>query len=89
MGFMVDDKFHINTVRAIQLDPIAKKIWEDIVQNPPEFFNTLSSREVTFKVFGMNIPLVYSIEHLTSNNRFELIEYVPTNKFFKLVKRML
>ena len=89
MGFMSDDEYHIHTMRAIESDPIAKRVWENLLADPPKFFNTLSSRKVIFKVFGMNIPLVYSVEPVTNNSRFELIEYTPTNKMFKLLKRIL
>lgn len=89
MGFMQDDEFYKNTVKAIEAEPIANKIWKKILANPPKFFSTLNSRTVVFKLFGFNVPLIYSIEPMSSNNRFELIEYTPTNKFVRLLSKIV
>lgn len=89
MGFMKDDEFYSNTIKTIENEPIANKIWEGILDNPPKFFSTLNSRTVVFKLFGFNVPLVYSIEPMSSNNRFEMIEYTPTSKFVRLLNKIL
>lgn len=87
-GFYTKEPSHITALKYIQKNPIAKKVWEEIVMNPPSYINTLESRNIKFSVSKMDFSMTYSIEQLSSNHRFAVIEYTPTNKIINLLNKL-
>ncbi len=86
---MVDDKYYKYALDSINQNSVAKNAWQRITSQPIVNLQTLSTRKVHFKVYGMSIPLYYSNEHLKRNKRFQIIEYTPTNKLLQLLSKIL
>jgi len=75
-------------LKAINENLVAKKIWNEIVEKKGQLEDYQDTRKVAFTMNGMKISMEYSIEPMQENNRFELIEYVPTGRLFKLLAKL-
>lgn len=86
MGFMVDDEHYLQAIEYVNSNPIASKVWKQVQIDKPKDINFIEHRTVTFKFFGIDIPLVYSVEPVIMNERFRIVQYTPTNAIVKLLK---
>lgn len=87
LDFITDDENITNTIKMIESHPIAGKIWDRIKLQKEINTTELDSRTATFMIHGLKVRLRYGREYLNSNPRFEVIEYVPTNRLIKLLSR--
>lgn len=87
--FMVGDKFLKDSINAINSNKIAQKVWGKINEQKPRDINTMQSRKVKFKLGKLDIDMWYSVELVSMNPRFEIIEYIPTNKILRLLTRIV
>jgi len=88
VGFMIGDEYFLDFLKAINENLVAKKIWNEIVEKKGQLEDYQDTRKVAFTMNGMKISMEYSIEPMQENNRFELIEYVPTGRLFKLLAKL-
>jgi hypothetical protein len=64
--------------------PVASRVWNEIRSNPADIY-TLQAKSIPFNIKGVKVNLSYSREPLPSDPRFQVIEYVPTNKLLRIV----
>jgi transcriptional regulator with XRE-family HTH domain len=89
MHFMIGDPHYENILKIIRANPIISKIWNSYTNNPPEQIPPHESRKVTFVVNGMKLPLVYFAETLMGFNRFQILDYKPTNLLHKILSKII
>ncbi len=73
-------------IELISRTPVANRIWQRVLRDPGNV-NSLPSKEITFVFKGMKIKMNYARERLSSNPRFETIEYIPNNKLVRLLSK--
>jgi transcriptional regulator with XRE-family HTH domain len=88
MSFMEGDHCFEEALEFIKNDPFSKKIWNEILKNPPKNVYGLEQRKVNFKVHGLNIEMIYAVEPLRNNERFRIVEYTPTSKVMRLLSKL-
>ncbi len=85
MGFMQDDPYYIKILEAINNNDIARKIWNDINTNKERVsVFTPKDRFASFKILGHEFKMHYSNEQLQKYRRFDVVEYIPSDKIIKL-----
>lgn len=87
-GFMIGDPSYESTVEYINKNELTRKLWKKAQEPDFETISSAEARGVTFKVFGLSISMKYSVESLPSDNRFDIVEYIPTNKIMKLLSKI-
>ncbi len=90
VGFMVTDYFNIATKELIFNSPLAKKFWDQAEEkylSGNELY-TLDSRKVTFKFGSFKVPMFYTVEPVMWDDRFQIIEYTPTNSIVRLLQKL-
>ncbi len=89
-SFMADDEIIIRTIKLIKSEAYLLNMWNRISTLNPQvnYFSDLTSRKVTFKFMGIKIPMYYTNELLFGNEKFYLVEYIPTNKLLKWLSRL-
>lgn len=90
VGFMICDEKNLETIEFILHNSEAKKYWEeshkDYLENKSIY--TLESRKVTFKFGFLTVPMYFTVEPLTWNERFQMVEYMPTNLIIRLLQKL-
>lgn len=89
VSFMQGEPEQQEVLKTIYSHPIARKIWKEIIQNPPTSVNTLEGRTVKFSIGKFKINMVYSAEYLSKHQRFVMIEYAPSSRILKLLSKAL
>ncbi len=86
VGFMKDDKFYLEGVKYIRSNPIASRIFDDILNGKIKpNVNSINSKIIVYNWFGMKFRLKYFREKLATRFRFETLEYFPTNRLLKFI----
>lgn len=92
VGFMVDDEYFLSTVKLIENDPMAGKIWKEVLRDAKDQKNNnfLSSADavVYFNLKGFKVGLRYSRQPLFDYPNFEIIEYHIENPILKRLYSM-
>jgi transcriptional regulator with XRE-family HTH domain len=89
MGFMEDDPYYIKILQTINNNEISKRIWNEInVKNENISVFTPKDRFACFKILGHEFKMHYSNEQLQKFRRFDVVEYIPTDKLLKLFTRL-
>ena len=88
MEYMVDDKYYKQAKEVVSKYPGVYKIWKGIADVDINF-NSLDAKRVEFNIYGIKTKLYFSREAVWKYPRFETIEYVPNNKFLKLVQKVI
>ncbi len=89
MGFMVDDPYYQDAIETINRAEFSKRIWEEVQSKPPLNLLVREMRRVDFKILGFTIPLYYANEYLKQDRRFQIVEYQPTGKLLKFLKKKI
>lgn len=90
VGFMQDDEYFQNSVRAIRKNPLASRIWDEIVKANDYKYPVRVGRVVYFNVFKtFDVPMIYNYEPLLNASRFQLVVWTPENKFLKTLTKLL
>ena len=89
MGFMKDDPYYLKIIKEIKNNDKAKKIWKDINSQSNVSLFSNPQRKISFKVMGKNFKMNYSNEHLQRFKRYDVVEYIPNNWFFKEFKKFI
>jgi len=89
MGFMEDDPYYKKIVTTINNNEQACKIWEDInIKKDRVSVFTPNDRFACFKILGHEFKMHYSNEQLQKYKRFDVVEYIPTDKLLRLFTRI-
>lgn len=88
LSFMVGDKYYEEAIQQINANEVAKKAWEKVVTNKVRDIHSLETRRVYFKVGPVKVAMYYSVEPVLNNERFRVVEYIPTSKVLKLLKNL-
>lgn len=82
--FMADDPVISEVIQSIKQNKLVENVWKEVLRNKGKHEQSIESRRVYFNLKGITVELNYSRDKLQHNPRFEIIEYVPTNKIIKL-----
>lgn len=88
LSFMIGDKYYEEAIQQINANAVAKKAWEKVINNKVRDIHSLETRKVYFKVGPMKVAMYYSVEPVLNNERFRVVEYMPTNKVLRLLKNL-
>ncbi|MBD3280141.1 helix-turn-helix domain-containing protein [Candidatus Dojkabacteria bacterium] len=88
MGFMKDDKWYKRIENVLGSDPDLLKLWEKADVKEINF-NSLETRRIPLKIGGMEINMTLYREPQWKYPRFETVEYVPNNRFLRIVKSLI
>jgi len=86
MSFMIGDSYFEEAVRQIHSNEVAKEAWEKVINDKPRDIHSLETRKVFFNVGPIKVGMFYSVEPVLKNERFRVVEYIPTNKVLRLLK---
>lgn len=86
MSFMKDDIYYQEALKQINSHKLAKKVWKKVVSQELKDIHTLDSRKVYFKFSGIKIGMYYTVEPVLDNERFRIVEYIPSQKVLKKLR---
>ncbi len=89
MGHMKEDYWYKRAVEYIRMHPLASRVYDQIIANPPKDFNDMGNRTVYFKSHGIKIKMNFSKESIPKFERFKMIQYYPDNKVIRLLSKLL
>lgn len=90
VGFMNDDVYFQQTIKGINSNPTAKRIWEEIVKEKNPNYHFRDGRIAYFKIVSnITVPFIYYYEPLLNNSRFRVVEWIPQNPFFNIISKFL
>src|SRR5260221_6195037 len=89
VGFMVDDPVFREAETSILSDTVSLKIWEKVKTEPVVGIHLPESRKIDFKFGPLKISMYYFDEPLPKYRRFEIVEYLPSNKLLKYLKKII
>lgn len=85
MSYMDDDVIYQRTIKEINKNQTAKKVWGSIQNINNQTVLTQGERVVHFNLFGIKFPLYYAFQYLPSNRKFYIVEFVTANKILKFL----
>lgn len=88
MYFMVDDPVYQSTLEIIKQDKLAWHIWNEVKHAHFKEVYPLEERKVVFNFWGIPVSLNFSVEPYLANERFRIVEYIPTNKIIKMFSNL-
>lgn len=90
IGFMICDEINLETKKLILDNEMARTFWNEAERKYLEGkeLYTLDSRKVTFNFGSFKVPMFYTVEPVTWDDRFQIIEYTPTNLIVRLLQKL-
>jgi transcriptional regulator with XRE-family HTH domain len=76
-SFMFDDETYLETLQFINSVPTYQEMWQEICNSPKSHIHSLQYRKVKFATPQGPVKMIYSVEALQANRRFQIIEYLP------------
>lgn len=89
MSYMDDDEIYQQTVKAINKNSRAVKIWNKVVSRGLRSFPRKEERIIPFDIWGVKFKLFYVWNELPVNSRFEVVEYYTNSKVLNLLKKFI
>ncbi|MBN1332046.1 helix-turn-helix domain-containing protein [Candidatus Dojkabacteria bacterium] len=89
ISFMKDDKIYQVSIEEIEKHPKIFEYWNSLDTEKLGVFYEKDERIVPFKVGPVKFKMMYARERLLDNPRFEIVEYIPVNKYFRTVQNLL
>lgn len=86
-GHMIDDESYLAQRELILSDPIASRIWFEVINNGHNNIFKYDEHFITFNYFGTELKLRYINEPLAKYKRFHIIEYIPTDELKMLLAK--
>jgi len=85
MGFMIGDACYDEALKYIMAEPYTREIWKKAISQKQRDVHDYETRKVVFKLGPLKIKMFYSVEAVLNNERFEIVEYIPSNKLLKYI----
>ncbi len=86
--FMIGDECYEDMIKKINNNDLAKKYWDLYTSKEIPAHSPWESRTITFRAYGVNFKMTYSLESYWFNQKFRIVEYIPTNTALKLLKKI-
>jgi transcriptional regulator with XRE-family HTH domain len=87
MHFMKGDQYYKKVMKWVNATELTKTLWKELEMGKHNL-RTNENRTATFKVFGQEIKLSYTNEHLPKQTRFRLLDYKPTNFLLRTLSQL-
>ncbi len=88
VGFMGDDPIFQKSLKSIESNQIAKKVWNIVIDKKDPPLHHIGTSSVKLKVNGLNLHFYVIREFIHKYPRFEIIEFIPANPVIKLLSRL-
>lgn len=75
MSFMQGDPWYEQTLKLIDSHELARKVWQEVVAEPPKYIHTIDNRLVLFKIGPIEVSKHFSVEPVLDNERFRVVEW--------------
>ncbi|MBD3280140.1 helix-turn-helix domain-containing protein [Candidatus Dojkabacteria bacterium] len=87
--FMQDDEHLLRGIELMKEYPKYYEYWQGLENDELGIFYNRDERVIPFKVGPITFRMMYARERLLDNPRFEIVEYIPVNKYIRTVQNLL